>query len=486
MDSLEAPRDGGKVDAGFVDLGRRWFAARSRLSRLHSPHRIGGLPLLGSLIAFRRDRLALLERAAAMGDVVALELGVMPAVLVTSPQLAHEVLATRAADSVQAPTLRIVGEPLLGRGVLTAEGADHVRQRRLLAPAFSAKRVAAYAREMVSGTERAVARWDDSATIDVTAEMMKLTLAIAARVLFSADIEGEASSFGRALTVAMETVLELGNALVPLPSSWPTPGNRRLRRAVGRLDRTARRIIDERRMPRAGGDRGDVLSMLLAATDADGRGMSDALVRDEVMTLLLAGHETTANALSWTLYLLARHPDVRKELEAEVHGTLGARSPGLEDLDRMPLLEQVLKESMRLYPPAYLVGRYTIVDMTLGAAELPAGTLVLVNIYGMHRSSKYFADARRFDPARFARGREATIPKGAYAPFGAGPRTCIGGHFAMLEARLALATIARAVRLELAHDAEIAAEALLTLRPRGRLAMRVDRSPTAPVTSEIA
>lgn len=177
--------------------------------------------------------------------------------------------------------------------------------------------------------------------------------------------------------------------------------------------------------------------------------MSDALVRDEVMTLPLAGHETTANALSWTLYLLARHPDVRKELEAEVDGTLGARSPGLEDLDRMPLLEQVLKESMRLYPPAYLVGRYTIVDMTLGAAELPAGTLVLVNIYGMHRSSKYFADARRFDPARFARGREATIPKGAYAPFGAGPRTCIGGHFAMLEARLALATIARAVRLEL-------------------------------------
>lgn len=205
MDSLEAPRAGGKVDDGFVDLGRRWFAARSRLSRLQSPHRIGGLPLLGSPIAFRRDRLALLERAAAMGDIAALELGVMPAVLVTSPQLAHEVLATRAADSVQAPTLRIVGEPLLGRGVLTAEGADHVRQRRLLAPAFSAKRVAAYAREMVSGTERVVARWDDAATIDVTAEMMKLTLAIAARVLFSADIEGEASAFGRALTVAMET-----------------------------------------------------------------------------------------------------------------------------------------------------------------------------------------------------------------------------------------------------------------------------------------
>lgn len=483
MDTSEAPRPGGKVDDGLIVLGRRWLAARARLSRLRAPHRIGGLPVLGSLLEFRRRRLELAQRAAEMGDVVALELGVMPAVLVSSPELAHEVLVTRAAESVQAPTLRLVGEPLLGRGVLTAEGDDHRRQRRLLAPAFSSKRVAAYSREMVSGTEQTVAGWDDGAVIDVTAEMTKMTFAIAARVLFSAEIAGEARDFGRALTVAMETVLELGNAFVPLPSSWPTPGNRRLRRAVARLDRTVRRIIDERRMPGAGGDRGDVLSMLLTATDAEGRGMSDTLVRDEVMTLLLAGHETTANALSWTLYLLARNPDVRVALEEEVRSAVGRRSPHMDDLDRMPLVEHVVKESMRLYPPAYLVARYTTRDLTLGSADLPAGTLVFVNIYGMHRSAKYFADPGRFDPSRFAPPHDATIPKGVYLPFGAGPRTCIGSQFAMLEAKLALATLVRSVQLDLRRDGEVRAEALITLRPSGRLAMRVRRAAPAPVTS---
>lgn len=483
MDTSEAPRPGGKVDDGLIVLGRRWLAARARLSRLRAPHRIGGLPVLGSLLEFRRRRLELAQLSAEMGDVVALELGVMPAVLVSSPELAHEVLVTRAADSVQAPTLRLVGEPLLGRGVLTAEGDDHRRQRRLLAPAFSSKRVAEYSREMVSGTEQTVAAWDDGAVIDVTAEMTRMTFAIAARVLFSAEIAGEARDFGRALTVAMETVLELGNAFVPLPSSWPTPGNRRLRRAVARLDGTVRRIIDERRMPGAGGDRGDVLSMLLAATDADGRTMSDTLVRDEVMTLLLAGHETTANALSWTLYLLARNPDVRVALEEEVRAALGSHSPHMDDLERMPLVERVVKESMRLYPPAYLVGRYTTRALTLGSADLPAGTLVFVNIYGMHRSPKYFADPARFDPSRFAPARDATIPKGVYLPFGAGPRTCIGSQFAMLEAKLALATLVRSVRLDLGRDGEVRADALITLRPSGRLAMRVRRATPAPVTS---
>lgn len=456
---------------GVVKLARRWLAAFTRSRRLRAPHELAGPPVIGSLLDFRHRRLELLERAAALGDVVALRLGAMPAVLISSPDLAHELLTTHHADAVQAPTLRIVGEPLIGKGVLTAEGPAHVRQRKLLAPAFAPKRVAQYAFAMASGAERAIGEWRDGSRIDAAAEMMRMTLEIAARVLFDAEIGFEASEFGAALTVAMEQVLDSGNALVPVPAHWPTPGNLRLRRAVYRLDRTVARIVGDRR--RDPGDRGDVLSMLLTARDDDGA-MTDRLLRDEVMTLLLAGHETTANALSWCIYRLAVDPALRAALEQEVDRVVCRRPPAADDVHTLPLVEATLKETMRLYPPAYLVGRYTLRDLELGDAFLPAGTLALINIYGIHRSARFFPDPARFAPARFLPPNDSTIPKRAYMPFGTGPRTCIGNHFALLEARLALASLVRQVRLHL-DGSPIGAEALLTLRPRGGLPMRVER-----------
>lgn len=296
-------------------------------------------------------------------------------------------------------------------------------------------------------------------------------MAIAARVLFDAEADHEASELGRALTTAMEPVLGAGTALLP-PGTWPTPGNLRLRRAVRRLDRTVERIIGERRRdPR---DRGDVLSMLLAARDENGSPMSDRLLRDEVMTLLLAGHETTANALSWCLVQLAADHASRHRLEREVDEVTGGREVTPDHLGRMPFVEAVLKETMRLHPPAYLVGRYTLRDLEVEKAFLPAGTLVLVNIYGIHRSPKLFREPERFLPDRFMPANDALIPKRAYMPFGTGPRTCIGNHFAMIEARLALAAMTRRARLERTTADPIIADALLTLRPRG-LMMRVER-----------
>lgn len=465
--------DSGRPDDGMLRLARRWVSAFGRAGRLRTPHQLSGWPIIGSLLAFKNHRLELCELAARKGAVVGLRLGAMPTVLVSSPDLAHELLSRHHDDTVQAPTLRIVGEPLIGRGVLTADGVAHTRQRKLLAPAFTSKRMTRYADAMTAGAQRVVESWGDDVQIDASSEMMQMTLEIAARVLFDTEISHEARAFGRALTVAMERVLDAGSALVPLPGSWPTPGNLQLRAAVRRLDRTVARIVEERRRdPR---DSGDVLSMLLEARDDDGAAMTDRLLRDEVMTLLLAGHETTANALSWCLVRLADDPAIRERLEREVDDVLGARSPAIEDLPRLPFLEAVLKETMRLHPPAYLVGRYTIRDLELGEAFLPAGTLVLVNIYGIHRSSKFFEDPTRFKPERFLAPNEAAIPKRAYMPFGTGPRTCIGNHFALLEGRLALAVLTQRVRLVRTSTSPVLADALLTLRPRGGVAMRVTR-----------
>lgn len=350
---MTAPAPRARVDDGVFELSRRWFAAIARSRRLRAPHRLDGLPIVGNLLEFRDHRLPLIERAAALGDVVALRLGPMPAVLISRPELAHDLLTGHHDDTVQAPTLRIVGEPLLGTGVLTADGADHTRQRKLLMPAFTPRRVGRYAAAMVEGAMRTIDDWPDGGRVDIAGEMMKMTLEIAARVLFDAEIGGEARSFGKALTVAMEQVLAATNALFPVPASWPTPGNLRLRRAVARLDRTVDRIITERRRdPR---DRGDVLSMLLAARDDDGSALPDRLLRDEVMTLLLAGHETTANALSWCLERIGRAPAVRAALEREVAEVLAGELPSAENIDRLPLVAATLKETMRLHPPTYLV-----------------------------------------------------------------------------------------------------------------------------------
>jgi cytochrome P450 len=364
-------------------------------------------------------------------------------------------------------------EPIVGRGLFTAEHEWHKRQHRLMAPAFAPRRVASYADAMVALCEHRIQRWSDGAPVDIVSEMMQLTLAIAGKCLFDADLEEDAGDVRVALTDAMQALSDYVSVPIPVPRSWPTPTNRRLRRAVARLDQTIYRIISERRA--LGRDRGDVLSMLIAATDAEGDGssMTDLQLHDEVSTLLIAGHETTASALAWTCYLVAKHRDVAKALQREVDDVLGDRAPTHADLPKLPMTLQVIKEAMRLYPPVYIGALESEQPFRLGRRWFPVGTFVVLNIYAIHRHADYFPNPERFDPERFGPDREKGMLRGSYIPFGSGPRVCIGAHFATMEMHLVLADLIRRVTLELTMDEPAKVEPVLTLRPKAPLWLRV-------------
>jgi cytochrome P450 len=436
--------------------------------------RVPGLPLLGNLLQLRGDRLALLRDAhARYGDLCRLSVGGTEVTFVTSAELAHQLLVEQADGTIKSRGLHVFARPLLGNGLLsTGDIEHHRRQRRLMSPGFQHRRIAGYAATMAEHAERIQRGWRDGEAIDVAAEMMRLTLGIVAKTLFDAEVEAEAQELGHALTVANHYLIEEVTSLVHVPIGWPTPRNVRARRAIKRLDETIYRIIRARRA--LGEDTGDVLSMLLDARDADGSGMTDVEVRDEAMTVFLAGHETTANAMAWCWLLLARHPDVADRLRAEADAALGGRTPTFEDLRALPYALQVFKEALRLYPPAYFIGRQATRELRLGAHRLPAGSLAFVNIYGMHRRPDVFAEPSRFDPERFAPEREKQLPRLAFMPFGAGPRVCIGNHFALMEGQILLATLAQRIRFA-SPEAAVSAEPLLTLRPRGGLTMRVAR-----------
>lgn len=401
-------------------------------------------------------------------EIVSMRFGFVPTLMVTSPALAQEILVTKQQAFVKSPGLAVFMKPLLGRGLLTSERDFHSKQRKLLAPVFAHKRIAAYATTMAERASRYVSGLADGAEVDVADAMMRLTLEIVGKTLFDTEIASDSDEVGDALTVAMETAMAQLGSLVPLPPFVPTPTNLRNKRAVARLDAILYRIIQQRRAQ--GGDRGDLLSMLLATQDEAGAGMDDKQVRDEAMTLFLAGHETTANAMAWTLLLLAQHPEARARVEAEVDA-LG-HAPTYEDLKKLPWTLAVLKESMRLYPPAYIMSRRAAEDVTIGPHLLKKNTILFVNILGIHHRPDLYPDPERFDPSRFLGDAEKALPRCAYMPFGAGPRICIGNHFALMEGHVLLATIARRVRFERTSTDPIAMEPLVTLRPKGGVAMR--------------
>jgi len=319
---------------------------------------------------------------------------------------------------------------------------------------------------MVQKAESAAARLIDGTNTDVAEEMMRLTLEIVGKTLFDAELAEEASVIGPALTEGMRRMMDSMVRLIPMPPAIPTRGNRAQRAAVRRLDDIVYAMIRDRRA--SGHDPGDMLGMLLATRDADdASALTDVEVRDQAMTLLLAGHETTANALAWTFYLLGRHPTVRERLEREVDSVLGGRSPTAADLPALPYTLQVLKEGMRLYPPAYVIGRKATRDVTLGGVRVPRGKVILLNVAGIHRQSEVFPRPDSFDPDRFAPELEKKLPPLSYMPFGAGPRVCISNHFALMEGHLVLATLTQRLRFELASQDEVTPEALVTLRPKG-------------------
>ena len=422
-----------------------------------------GLPVLGKVLDFRRDRLALHDEAAAAGDIVRVPMLHRNLWAISAPELVQQVLVAEEARFIKAPGLHVYGKKLLGEGLLTAEKDVHRRKRKLLAPAFAPRRIARYGESMAAYAERAAARWRDGELIDVAEEMMRLTLAIVGRTLFDADIEGDAAVVGDALTIAMEFMLE--SLTFPLPLGWPLPRNQRMRAAVARLDEVVYRIIAERRA--APGDRGDVLSTLLEARDDDGSGLTDKDVRDEIMTLMLAGHETTANALAWTWYLLAQHPAPYARMLDELDGALGGRTPTVDDLPRLPWTLQVIEEAMRLYPPAYTTARMCEQPVRLGPVDVAPGDIVMISIRSIHRRPDLWDAPGEFRPERMTEAAKRARPRHAYMPFGAGPRICIGSHFALVEAHLIAATIAQRWRFRLAQHPDIRPEPLVTLRPRG-------------------
>lgn len=442
--------------------------------------RLPRVPSITRQVPFRSitgDRLAMLIKMGAAlheGRIGRHQFGTRTVILVNTPEDVGEVFLTREEDYRKGPALSLYARPLLGNGLLSSEGDFHRRQRRLAAPAFAHKRVAAYTPFMAEATETAQARWQDGETIDLSQEMMRLTLTIVGKTLFDTDdVEGEADELSRALTIAMQFFIDILRSPVRPPFAWVPPWAKDVRWALGRLDETIYRLIAERR--ESGKDTGDLLSMLLFARNEDGAGMDDKQIRDETMTLFLAGHETTANLLAWTWYLLATHPDIYKRVREETDAQLAGRTPTFDDLEAMPYSLQVIKESMRLYPPAYAVVRQALRPTRIGHYHVPAKAVVVTSPYLLHRRPDAFPDPERFVPERFTPEAEQARARYAYLPFGAGPRICIGAAFALMEAQLILCTIVQRVTLRRVSNEPIVPEPLITLRPRGGVPLIVER-----------
>lgn len=432
-----------------------------------------GYPLVGSLPGFTRDPLALLERSARdYGDVVRIQLGRSPLWLLSHPDDIERihVRSTRGFDKGYGTK-----DPLLGNGLVNSEGDFWRKQRRMVQPAFHRRRINGYGGVMISRAERMLGRWRDGRTVDAHEEMMRLTLGIISETMFGAEVEGEEGAVGRALSVAMDE--KPGAGFLDLPGWVPTPGRLRTRRAVEELDRVVLGIIARRHAEaEAGEDRGDLLGMLLAARDEDGSRMTDRQLRDEVMTVFLAGHETTANALTYAYFLLARNPEAEVAFFREIDEVLGNADLDPSDARRLPYAEAVVKESMRLYPPVWVVSRVAAEDTEVGGYRVPKGAELAASQWVVHRDGRFYEDPLEFRPERWLEGEvplEKRIPRYAYFPFGGGPRQCVGNAFAMMEAVLVLAAVARRFRLEVPSDLRLKLKPSITIRPENGLPARL-------------
>ncbi|MEO7507666.1 MAG: cytochrome P450 [Pyrinomonadaceae bacterium] len=430
----------------------------------------------GHFRRFRRDPAAFLwENAQEHGDLFYFRIGPQHAYCVTHPDLIKEVLVTKNQDFIKGRALQR-SKRLLGNGLLTNEGDAHRRQRRLVLPAFHRDRINTYAETMIDQAARLSADWRGDATIDADKQMMQLTLGIVAKTLFNADVTDSAKDVGQAMTTIFEMFPLLLMPFSELLEKLPLPHVRRFDRARAQLDEIIYRFINERRA--SGVDQGDLLSMLLAARDeeTDGAGMTDEQVRDEALTLFIAGHETTANALVWTWYLLSQNPEVEARLHAELDLVLEVGRPLTPaDLPKLVYTERVIAESMRLYPPAWAVGRKAVRDCQIGEYTIPANSLILVNIFGVHRDPRFFTDPERFDPDRWSAEEKERRHAYSYVPFGGGIRRCIGENFAWMEEVLVLAALARNWRLRLDPEQRVATHPLMTLRPRFGMRMKLER-----------
>ena len=442
-------------------------------------------PWLGVLPHFRKDPAGyLLSVAREHGDLAYMRLGPQHAFVVSHPDAIRDILVTHQSNFTKSRMLERA-KVLLGDGLLTSEGEFHTRQRRLVQPAFHRDRLVRYAADMVECSERAGRAWQVAAELDMHREMTRLTLAIVGRTLFSADVSSEADEIGRAMT----QIFELFDTLLLPFSDWiqklPIPPVRRFEKARDQLDRIVYGLITERRA--SGQDAGDLLSMLLLAQDEDDKGqMTDKQVRDEALTLLIAGHETTANALTWTWYLLSQNPEAEARMHEELHGVLGGRLPTFDDVARLPYTAGVFAESLRLFPPAWAIGRRAKAEYTIGEYTIPAKSILLLSPWVVQRDPRWWPDPERFSPDRWRPEESEKRPKFSYFPFGGGARVCIGERFAWAEGVLVLATLAQRWKMRLTPGHPVATRAVITLRPKYGMKMTLEegqhtQSPAVPL-----
>jgi cytochrome P450 len=446
------------------------------VSRAHPP---GPPRSILSTLTYRpaRDPLAFfVELARKYGDFVQVRMGPEHAFLVNDPALIRDVLVTNQRHYHKGRALER-SRRLLGEGLLTSEDPTHVKRRRLLQPAFHRDAIASYGFAMTEFADRARNRWQDGASVDVAQEMMRVTLGIVGKTLFDADVELHAKDVGAALTAVLDSFWTMLLPFSDVLEHLPVPVLRRSRRARARLDALIYGMIAERR--KSPGNRGDLLSMLLQAQDDEdqGRGLTDAQVRDEAMTLFLAGHETTANALSWMWYLLSGAPQVEARMHDEIDSVLGGRLPVVSDIPRLAFVEQVITEAMRLYPPAWMIGRRAVGEQPLGDYMLPNRALVLMSPYVTQRDRRHFAEPDQFRPERWTPEFKAALAPFAYYPFGGGARRCIGESFAWMELVLVASTIAQrwSIRVDPAH--QVVPHPVMTLRLKHGLKATVLKRP---------
>ena len=408
------------------------------------------------------------------GDIVHYTLGSLHVFQLNNPDLIREILIEHPEKFHKPSLIKRAFRPVAGEGLFTSDGALWKQQRKLIQPAFHHRQLAAYASVMVAQAETTMSSYRNGEVRDIGADMTRLTLGIVVKTLFGEDLPPEANQIGRSMVAVLDATNERMNSVLRIPPWVPTPRNLREKRSLAELDATIQSLIRTRRASPEGRD--DLLSVLLAATDAESSaGMSDRQLRDEMTTLFLAGHETTATGLTWTWYLLSRHPEVAERLTGELDRVLAGRAPLANDLPNLPYTEMVVREAMRLYPPAPGFAREPIEAVTIGGYDVPKGSLIVVNTYVLHRDARFFADPERFDPERFAPGFEERMQRYAYLPFGGGPRICIGNNIAMMEARLILATMAQYYRFSLDPDEPVRPVQLVTLRPNRPVRMRVER-----------
>jgi cytochrome P450 len=420
-----------------------------------------------ALYAMRRDPLEFFARLAReQGDIARFRLGdhEHDLFLLNHPDYIREVLVTQDRSFTKWFSVDRIRE-VLGEGLFVSEGEFHLRQRRLSQPAFHRERIAGYADQMVALAIRLRERWQTGAVLDVAAEMNWLAMMIAANTLFGADVESDAEEIREALSEILDQFER---------SVLPEADREDFENAMKRLDAVIYRIVQERRA--AGGDRGDLLSMLLLAQDSEGDGgrMTDLQVRDEAMTIFLAGHETSANAMAWCWYLLSQNPETEAEFHGEVDRVLGGRMARMDDMPALPLTGRIFSEALRLYPPLWAIGRRAMRDCEIGGRSIPAGSVVILSQYVTHRDPRWFPGPDRFDPARWNPDAKASRPRFSYFPFSAGSRACLGEAFAGVEGILCLATLAQKWKLRLVPGHPIKLQPQLTLRARSGIKMQLE------------